>query len=189
MLRVTSLAKIILGKWKGENLDSKSIITACALHDLAKPITFDLTKQPKFGMTEMEIQNLEALQQRLKSSYGIDERRVLIKICKELGCTSNTVHIIQNMNWSCASKLLEDNDIGSLVFMYCDMRIGPDGILPLWDRVEDAKTRYSGHDFEGYVRDGIKIEKLIERLTSINLKRVSDDQINDGFNYVLALEI
>lgn len=41
MLRVASLASIVLDQWSGEEISKNDIVTCALFHDIAKPVTFD----------------------------------------------------------------------------------------------------------------------------------------------------
>lgn len=181
MLRVASLAKIILDHWTGKKLEGEAIIQACAFHDIAKPMNFDLAKQAQFGMSQVEIDNLDTLQKRLKANYGNDEHQATVEICKEIGCSSTAVKIVNDLEWSYIPSLLIKNDLGSLIPIYGDMRIGPKGILTLRERLDDLKFRTGESEHE---QNGIQLENLISKNVSINLNDISDEQINQNFDYL-----
>jgi hypothetical protein len=187
MLRVASLASILLENWTGSRLDRDSIVKACVVHDIAKPTTFDLAKQAQFGMSPEAIKDLEKLQIRLKSNYGANEHEATVKICKEIGLPAKAVILVDNLEWSYIPRLL--NDIESLIPIYCDMRISPKGILSMKTRLEDLKTRESGEDFEEKQENGQEIEKLISQNVSIDVNSISDSQINSNFEKLLNTEI
>ena len=141
MLRVGTLASIITENWTGEDIDRSAIVIAALLHDIAKPINFDLAKQAQFGMTPKEIANPSKHQSLLKKKFGDDEHSAVIRISQSLGCSKTTVRIIDNAEWKTLSMLMEDQDIESLIVIYCDMRIGLHGILSFSERLEELKTR------------------------------------------------
>lgn len=184
MLRVASLAKIILDHWIGPNVDKNAIIQACVFHDITKPINFDLTKQAQYGMSPSEIANLDKLQCRLKSAYGDDEHHATVEVCKEIGCSPIAVKIVNNFEWSYIPSLLSKNDLATLIPIYGDMRVGPKGILTLKQRLEDLKSRTGESEHE---LNGIQLENLVSKNVSINLNEISDKQINQNFEELESL--
>jgi putative nucleotidyltransferase with HDIG domain len=181
MLRVASLAKILLDHWSGPSVDQAAVIQACIFHDIAKPMNFDLAKQAQFGMSQTEIDNLHTLQERLKSSYGDDEHHATVAICKEIGCSPKAVKIVNNLEWSYIPALINDNDLESLIPIYVDMRIGPNGILTLKERLNDLKSR-TGED--QHQQNGIQLETLISNNVSIDLNEISDELISSNFPHL-----
>ncbi len=97
MLRVASLASILLDNWTGASLDKDEIVKACTIHDIAKPMTFDLAKQASFGMSENDIEKLRLFQIEIRTKYGEQEHQATIGICKAVGCDANTVRFVDNL--------------------------------------------------------------------------------------------
>lgn len=186
MLRVASLAKVILENWKGIAVNKDDIIQACLFHDIAKPMKFDLAKQAQFGMSASEIAKLDQLQRHLIANYGEDEHHATVEIFKEIGCTASAVNIVDNLEWSYIPKLLEKNDLVSLIPIYGDMRIGPKGILTLKQRLDDLKARTGESEHE---ENGVRLESIIRENVTIDLDSINDAQINANFDALEKLII
>ena len=186
MLRVASLAKIILDHWIGSTVDKQAIIQACLFHDIAKPMSFDLAKQAQFGTSATEIANLDKLQRRLRSRYGDNEHHATVEVCKEIGCSPTAVTIVNNLEWSYIPSLSSKNDLESLIPIYGDMRIGPKGILTLKQRLDDLKARTGESEHE---QNGMQLEYLMSKNISIDLNGINDEQINQNFPELENLSI
>lgn len=186
MLKVAALAEIITGNWKGPTIDKDSIVQACIYHDIAKPMTFDLAKQAQFGMSPEGITNLEKLQNRLKAQYGTDEHQATVQICKEVNLSPTAVKLVNNLEWSYIPRLLEENDIESLIPIYCDMRIGPKSLLTVKERHEELQKRESVNNFEERLKNGMELEKLVAENVSIDPNSITDDQINARLKDLLS---
>lgn len=189
MLRVASLASILLDNWTGTSLDKDAIIKACTVHDIAKPMTFDLAKQARFGMSESDIEKLRQFQIEIKIKYGDIEHQATIGICREIGCDENTVRFVDNLEWKYIPRLLQEKDIVSLIPIYCDMRIGPKGILPLQVRLEELKKRVNGDDYEDNVKNGNAAEQEIMKNVSIDMTTITDMQLNQNLEKLLKIEL
>lgn len=186
MLRVAALANTLLDHWIGKALDKNPIVQACVFHDIAKPMNFDLAKQAQFGMLPEEITKLAQLQKRLNDNFGNNEHEATVQICKEIGCSSKAVKLVNNLEWSYIPKLLKADDIESLIPIYCDMRIGPKGILPLQQRLADLKAREGSGEHE---ENAELLEKLLVSKVSADINSITDDQINIYFDKLLDLEV
>lgn len=186
MLRVASLAKIILDHWIGSTVDKQAIIQACLFHDITKPMNFDLAKQAQFGMSADEIANLDKLQRRLRSSYGDNEHHATVEVCKEIGCSPTAITIVDNLEWSYIPSLLSKNNLVSLIPIYGDMRVGPKGILTLKQRLDDLKARTGESEHE---QNGMQLENIISNNVSIDLNGINDEQINQNFPELENLSI
>lgn len=189
MIRVAALAEIILAHWTSKKVDKKAVVHACLFHDIAKPMTFDPSKQTQFGMPPKNIAKLKELQKRIKEDYGTDEHHATVKICEDIGLISAAVKLVDNLEWKRVPKLLKENDIESLIPIYCDMRIGPKGILSLEERLKELKERVSVKDYADNVKNGTVLEQLIRTNAEIDLNSVSDIQLNNRFKKLLNTEI
>ena len=185
MLRVGALASILTDNWVGADIDKFSIVQASLLHYIAKPMNFDLEKQAQFGMSAAEINELEKLQNYLRDRYGTDEHAATVGIVEDLGCSSTTVRIVDNLEWSEIPRVMEGNDIESLIVIYCDMKIGFNGILALDDRLANLKSRANDEDFEEHAKNGKNLEELIRNQVSIDLNLITDTKINALFDKLL----
>lgn len=189
MLSVASLAEILHEHWMGKEVDNQAIIQACIFHDAAKPMTFDLSKQAQFGMSASDINRLKEFQGRLKSKYGSEEHHATIKICEEIGLSPIAIKLVNNFEWSYIPRLLEVDDIESLIPIYCDMRIGLKGILSLNERLSELKERVSAKDYEENVKNGSALEQKIKNNVRLDINSITDDQINKRFENLLNAEI
>lgn len=189
MLRTAALAGIILDNWVGAELDKDAIVKACTIHDIAKPMNFDLAKQAQFGVSESEIEELRQLQNHIKTTFGTEEHQATVGIAKEIGCSPNVVKCVDNLEWKYIPRLLEANDTSSLIPIYCDMRIGPKGILTLQVRLDELKNRAQGDDYEDNVKNGNALEQLISKNVNFDLNTITDEQINSKFENLLNLEL
>lgn len=190
MLRVAALAEIILEHWTGKALQTEAIVQACLFHDIAKPIHFDLSKQAEFGMSPRQIAHLEALQKRLTARYGSDEHQVTVQIVKDIGCLQTAVRLVNNFEWKYVPRLLRAGDIESLIPIYCDMRIGPKGIMVLQDRVGELKVRdHDTRNWDELLQAGEELERKLEQFVNIDLHKIEDRQLTSCFDHLLNLEI
>ncbi len=188
-MRVAALAEILLDNWKGEHVDGNAIILACVLHDITKPINFNLKAQAKFGMLQAEIKDLEKIQSTLKLKYGDDEHRAVVEMCREIGCPKTTLRILNNLEWSYLDRLIKESDTESLIAIYCDMRIGPFGILPIEERYKDLLSRKHLDDFEAIRKSGKILEKIIKDKVLIDLNKMTDNQLNIKFEELLNTDV
>jgi hypothetical protein len=189
MLRVASLSKIILENWTGELPNSKAVIIACALHDIAKPVNFDIEKQIEFGVSPTDIYSLENLQHFIKKTYGTNEHAASIGMAGDVGADKETLGILRNIEWSLIPDITRRDHFGALISIYCDMRIGPFGILSITERLKNLEERRESEDWEIYFKLGEELEQKIKENTSIDLQSLTDRDLSNGFDEILALEV
>jgi hypothetical protein len=194
MLRVTALSKIIIDNWTGQTIDKFAIIKICALHDITKPVTFDTSKavQAKYGMSQEDISNLGKLKKFIKENLGTDEHKAAVEMCRDMNLGEKVVKMMEDMEWKYAQRLLDENNLESLIPIYCDMRIGPKGMMDLLQRVSNLKGRVGDrkeYDYEEFERSGKILEQKIQENVGIDLKLVTNDQLDSLFEELLNLKI
>ena len=178
MLRVAALAEIIGEHWQAEKIDLNSIVQACLLHDIAKPLTFDPAKQAQFGASETEIGRLTELQAMIRSTYSANEHEASVKICQKVGCSPAAVEIVDDLEWEYIDRWLVVDKVRSLIAIYCDMRIGPQRILPLVTRINDLKTRDPDPArLDQISLDGQRLETRLHKIISLDLNSITEEQI------------
>lgn len=184
MLRVAGLARLLTNHWQGPKINKQAIVQACALHDIAKPIDFEIDKQAQFGLSEQEIKDLVKLQQRLKADYGHNEHQIALKICQELGCAPRVGELIDQLDWNNLPELLIKNDVEVLLVVYCDMRIGPKGILSIEERHQELAHRETVPNLKKRIENGLKLESKLAPQVELNLQQISNEQIEEQAEWV-----
>lgn len=189
LLRVAALAKIICDNWTGEPLNNHAVVATCAVHDIAKPITFDVTKQAQYGMPQEDIDKLTVLQKTVIEKFGDNEHKATVGISKDSGLEGDGLRLLENLEWEYIPRLISVKDTESLLPIYCDMRIGPNGILTLNKRFEDLRNRKVTYYHKDSVRDGAALEEYLRPNVKIDLNSITDAQLNSLFPELLNLEI
>lgn len=185
MLRVGALLKIIKDNWQGEEIDWEALIQAGLLHDIAKPLNFDLAKQAQFGMTPPEIENLRQLQVRIQREFGEKEHEACIKILLEVGGKPRAAELLNSLEWEYIERLWQNKEIESLVLIYADMRIGPKGILSLPERLNELRRREpKSLDFELLLKYGLMVEAEIQKQMSLKINRITEADLEMQFRVI-----
>jgi hypothetical protein len=182
MLRVGALASILLDHWIGPTVNKPAIIQTCLFHDIAKPLTFDMASQAKYVNSAQELESIRHTHDSLIARYGHNEHQAAIKIFKEMGCLPHSIELINDLEWIYLPRLLKANKLDSLIPIYCDMRIGPKGILSMPDRLADLQTRKQVEGINVILESG----KLLEQTISQNIN--TDPNILTATDLNLALK-
>lgn len=189
MLGVASLAKILLEHWTGQPLHIDEIIKACTIHDIAKPMIFDLSKQKQYGISDDEIHKLELFQTELKQKFGEHEHTATIGICKEIGCSEEIVTYVDHLEWEYIPRWLETQDWASLIPIYADMKMGPKGIMPLDERLAEIKNRVGNDDAEEDEKNGKLLEKTLNEFVSLDIPSITNEQVTSNFDFLMSLDL
>lgn len=190
MLRVAALAQILLNNWRGKAVNEETVITVCLIHDIAKPLTFIPEKQAKYGTTPEEIENVKKFQEFVSKRFGNREHEATLAICKAEGLSENVIHVMNEFRWEEMNKIFEIDNLQTLLVLYCDMRIGPEGILSMKERLNDIKSRYNEiKDYNLFYELGMRLEKMMQQNTSINLQEITDYELNVHIPTLLARKL
>ncbi|MFA5135994.1 MAG: HD domain-containing protein [Patescibacteria group bacterium] len=189
MLRVAALSQICVENCDYPNIDMQSITTACLFHDMANIIKFDFDKPSLFKDEEKNTEYWKSVQKKFIQTYGTHIHTATLKIGKELGLSRKTLTLITNLEWRNTDTLLKKNFIESLICIYCDMRIGPFGILPLSQRLANLQTRNPTHDFELIHKSAYLLEKTLQKHIVINLDSITDSHINKRFGKLMTAQL
>lgn len=189
MLRVAALGIMILRQWKGPEVDKKAIIQTLLFHDIAKPVTFDVSKQSKFISDPVVLDKILSEIQFLVDNYGADEHPAAMRIFQEIGLSQSTQRLIDNLEWHYTERLMEENDIESLITIYCDMRIGPAGLLTITERLQELHKRAPIDQFEKRLSSANELQSLIAKNADIDLDAIQSDQIEETASELLDTNV
>lgn len=174
-LRVAGVAMQICDAINGVEIDRDAIIKTCLLHDMGNIIKFNLDYFPEF----LEPEGLEYWQKvkdEYIEKYGKDEHHATMQIAKELPVFNNVIEFINSIGFSQAEKNKEDNNFSIKICCYSDMRVRPEGIVLLSDRLNDLRNRYNSQ------RRSIDIkEKYLNRPSAVseNLRNIFEDSLKE----------
>ncbi|MFM7088373.1 MAG: HD domain-containing protein [Candidatus Paceibacterota bacterium] len=182
MLRVAAVASFICDHWQGDQLDKKSIITACLLHDMGNIIKFH------FNLPENELNpNIERwrmVRQEFIKKYGTDEHHASLDIAKELGQLEVVCAYIDGVGHNKFGDQLSINDMGIKIVNYADARVAPHGVVSYKNRMDDVVVRYRSHPqfigekaHEIMVTHGYQVETQIFQFLNITPDDITDNVI------------
>jgi hypothetical protein len=143
-LRVAAVAQFIINHLKpvfASEVDAKSVITACLLHDMGNIIKFDLTVFPEF----LEPQGLnywQGVQQEYLDLYGPNEHHASMAIAREIGASEEVITLIDSIGFSKTRENMESGSLNRMLGEYADDRVTPHGVVGLEERIEDLERRY-----------------------------------------------
>ncbi len=177
MLRVAGLGSILIKHWRGQKIDGPAVVTTLIFHDIAKPLTFDINKQAKFVTSPEALESLRGDMNWLKENFGEDEHRALNLIFDQIGLSQNAKRILDNLEWIYSDRLLTEKDDESLLAIYADMRIGPQGILSIDQRMHELNARSPIEDFDNRLVSASRLESFVVDNVDLDLSLVTDNQI------------
>ena len=183
MLRVTACAKLIVDNWKGKELMTDKLYRVLLLHDMGNIV--------KINPTEVQDKVFIANRERYVSLFGIDDHKVSQAIGYELGLDE------LELEWMNSKIFINNDNIINLdnyeikIGAYCDQRVAPDGVMPLLERLNEAKDRYKdkpGSSMNNPKTDylihcAVLIETEIMQITSIKSDEINDISIQKNMDF------
>lgn len=195
MLAVTSLICSLRDHWSGDTVNWDHAITAGLLHDLGNVIKFNFDEHA--GHLGDEINNIEYWkneQKRLMSLYGADEYIATGMMLDEIGVWDEVKNTIQEKSFGNIIHTANSSSWLVKILQYCDLRVNPDGLVGLDERLEYARRRYTKYsnrsDFPDMIDAAKHIEKQISQSTDASLDTIiSPDSILKYENELLEYRI
>ncbi len=174
-LRVTAVATQICENINVE-VDKESIITACLLHDMGNIIKFIIGSIPQ-SIEPLGLEYWQNVQHDFINKYGKDEHHATIHIAQELNINEKIVDLINCIGFHTAKDNLESNDFNKKICAYADMRVTPDGINSLENRLSNLKDRYHGENKTsnldlGYEKDSLELHIESRNLFEVSLREI-----------------
>ena len=188
MLRVAALSQILTENWIGKLLDKEAILQTCLFHDMANIIKFNFNN-PVFKMTPEEIRYWQAVRQELVKKYSNNIHAATLAICQEINLPETVLDLVNKLEWSNTPAILKNKDLESGITVYCDMRIGPFGIMSLNNRIADLQARNPSADYSQTKKDAVLLEKTLQEQISISVNSITDPQLNRLFDQLSRREV
>lgn len=172
-LRVAACAQQICESLTVE-IDSHAVIVGCLLHDMANIIKSDLGLFPDFVEPE-GVAHWQMVKDHFIARYGTDEHRAAIAICREIGIGEDSITIVDHIGFSQMRETARA-PLAIQIGEYCDLRVGPHGVISMQARLDEATERYRGkysdipraqEEYEVLVAAAYQIEQQIFSQTDI----------------------
>ena len=184
-LRVAAVAKSVCDAFD-QQVSANDVILACLFHDMGNILKSDLMTFPEF----LEPQG-RAYWQQIKtdfvSRYGQNAHDGNVAIAREIGLSEEAIRYIDHISFSRMKETAEGDSFEQKICEYADTRVGPYSILPLRERLAEARVRYlagksdkvyyTDDGFEDLARSAEQIEVQIFAHASIRSEDINDETI------------
>lgn len=175
MILVARVSLFIMKFWKGSEIDQHLLLKAALLHDLGNIVKFDFDRYPQYlGKEQKNIAHWKEKQQEMIKKYGTDDHQVTLTILKELKVDPSVVDLIGKKSFHNTIAIRDSKDWELKMLLYADLRVGPKGIMPLKERLEEAVSRlakYQGHP--ELLEAAYQIEGQIQEDTEVPLEKLT----------------
>lgn len=168
-LRVAAVGRMVCGIQ--QQVDERQVVLAGLFHDMGNILKFDLSPDGPLAMLidGKGIAYWQGVKNDFERMYGTDEHEAAISIARELHLPETVITIMDSMRFSQAEKTKNEGSRELWVTEYADMRVGPFGVIPMRERLDNLHERYAsrwterfGADMEANFRKNSAILEDIE---------------------------
>lgn len=183
MLRVAGAAEVIVKNWKGEALNRDRIIRVLLLHDIGNIVKMNFESNSRDLSTQQnDVDHWKKLQSEFISKYGRDDHHVSYLVSKEVGLKEDELTLMNAKIFINNDAIVKSSDYNLKVSAYVDQRAAPNGLLPLMDRLLEAKERYKNAPgssmnnprTDKLIQCAVEIEKQVLARCSIKAEEIND---------------
>lgn len=189
MLRVAGIGSLVAQAWAG-GVDSDLVIRTCLLHDMGNILKFDLSHDSADRFGYQFSQKWLDVQKDFHNKYGKNSTEATNQICRELD-QDDVVEVLD------AEHAIFDGEHERIIsappevqiLLYADLRVVPDGVVSLQERINDLLDRYQRLDRKSmsYLSD---TEELFQSKTpSLDIKSISEQDVERQFEKLLSVTI
>ena len=163
-----------------------NVVAACLLHDIGNIVKFDLDRTkdifPELVAKPEDRIYWQNVKQEFIGKYGPGSHNVTMKIIAELGVNERIKELADCVGFEQAEANAVSADFGKKICAYSDMRVMPNGVASLEERMADLRIRYNNHPegvdkrdkFESSLR---KIQAQIFEYCNIEPQDISEQAI------------
>lgn len=193
-LRVGAVGQIVAENWRG-GCDELLATKLCLLHDMGNIVKFDLSDEAQRVSMFGKIDNLphwQEVQKKYLDQYGSDAHAATNGILREMGEDKIVPMIDEEVRLYLAeadSQELDKADVPTVIMMYGDFRVIPQGVVSYQDRVEDLRVRYGGGKSPTWLAWTAKFEQWIQERIAVDLDSITEEVVRPRWDALLKVEI
>lgn len=177
MLRVSAVAEYLMEHWHGPDVDQRLIIETLLVHDLGNLMKMDLNSalgMRFFDSDEKDKPYWLKVQKQMRR-FGTNSDEVTLSILAEIQANENVIRLVRTMTGK-AMVEKQTPEIAHQLCWYADMRVGPQGVMSIEERMTDLIDRYAHRDAEW--SDPEKIAILRQRRLEIENALLSQTDVS-----------
>lgn len=146
LFRVTAVAEFIMEHCRDrQSLDRDAIRSTLLIHDIGNIVKADYDRFPSLAPEEQrDLGHWKAVRDTTIARYGTNDHEVTLEIAKELQVSPRVLELLGRKRFvlNCDTAAAADQELK--ICAYADQRVSPTGILPLRERLHEARNRYAG---------------------------------------------
>ncbi len=143
MYRVAAIGSYILahGDETINEIDHQEIIKALLVHDLGNVVKFRYHEHfSEDSLLPYTLEESKEMQQELRAQYGEDDHTATKNMLLEIGVQQKIIELTSYIGLSLIGK---DLNMRRIIINYADLRVAPQWIVSLSERLDDVEKRYA----------------------------------------------
>jgi hypothetical protein len=195
MLRVASIGSIICEDLRSKvSIDTDLVVKTLLLHDIGNIIKYDFSRSHLLSPADFaRIEEIKATQREFVKKYGESVDLATEKIITEVASDKRVLQLFLESKGEYAEEIIKDDVYDRKICYYCDMRVGPFGVVSIEQRFMDLVDRYAQKGellqqqynrlkvYEDFCKT---IEEQLQFVATISLQRINDALVNNEIEFV-----
>lgn len=191
-INVAIVGSIICDNWKGKKIDKELVVAAALIHDITNIIklSFDDISIKLLENEDNPVDYWKKQQKQFIEKYGDNQKEAFKKILINYDLDKKLFFLVDNAEFENIGFIL-DSDCDELkILKYSDLRVSPEGITSIDNRLKEAQRRYisAGKRIETMTKNwdflyntSKKLEKQILQNCFIDLLNIDNNTIKNYY--------
>ncbi len=192
MMRVAGIGKIVAENWKSK-CDIQFTTQLCLVHDLGNIVKFDLSDdvdRSKFGIIE-NLPYWQQVQKEIWEKYGKEAHDATVGLLKEAGLEKFVSPVVEEEKLYFAEAKeegLAQATVPTIILMYADCRVTPQGVTSYRERVDDLRDRYGARTKTWYDWT-FWFDNWMQQQVNYDLQAISEATVEPLFDELLSYHL
>lgn len=196
MLKVATVGKYVIDNWEDTKINKPIIVAALLIHDLGNLVKFDLSEDALVIDPTLLTDEWRQRQTEMRSKYGNHSHQATQQMLKELHIPEKIIALTDNMDASDVCKIARSS-FEQQICQYADMRVTPNGITSLSERLEDLRARYKNRypkwgEKQSFAKNSVcaqQIEDTLQQHTAADITNIPAETISSYLVELAQFEI
>jgi len=180
MNRVTVIVMFIRDNCKGQEINWNNLIVAALLHDLGNIVRFNFDQNTNiYGAEANRLDYWKAKKQEMIEKYGADDHEATQNMLREINADPAVVENILSKSFANSEEIAKSDNWVNKILLYADMRVLPDRIGTLKQRLDELKSRRADlandPSFIAKISALEQLEKQIQENLSVPVTSITND--------------
>lgn len=192
-LRVGVVGQIVAENWR-DGCDVGLATKLGLLHDMGNIVKLDLSDEAQRVSVFGKVDNLshwQKVQKKYWEQYGKDAHVATKEILSDAGLGEMNSYMDEEGELyvgEASREKLETANVESIILMYADFRVKPEGVVSYQDRVDDLYTRYRSKSPTWY-EWAIGFEKWMQEQVAVDLTTIDEALTRVRWDELLQIRI